>query len=418
MADKALPIEYDLGENGGTFSFRTLKQFADGMAQERAKWEWVTGLLDGDGHGNLPSRVLSQLNDIVRWAERKREDGSFGGDSPEGVLSGHYGGSPPLLIHSRSATGTALFAIREQLGDRKAALAYALIHGQRSFDWQVPEHLQLVMMVSAPSLIKATARAASVSERLDGVYRYGEELTGEQAAMLEHSRGDWEAFKRDARSRARRVLRKAHRYNRLMREQTAASAQAAIASIESTDAAFGERMQLEAAVNYWGEKRGSHAKQRGTAFKTLAWFMAIAGIAATLAFTLAAFLLLEMAGVKMPIFELGRASTDTPLPTVSYLVITAFLGTLLTCLFWAARILVRIYLSERTLLTDSEERLVMIKTYLALIKEGGALKDEDRLVILNALFRSAGDGNSGQDSGGEVALPALMARLIDQRPSG
>ena len=57
----------------------------------------------------------------------------------------------------------------------------------------------------------------------------------------------------------------------------------------------------------------------------------------------------------------------------------------------------------------------MTKAYLALIKASAANKDEDRLVILNALFRPSQDGIVTDDGPGDVAGPAIIARLLDQR---
>jgi len=52
----------------------------------------------------------------------------------------------------------------------------------------------------------------------------------------------------------------------LGRAQVASEAKIALESIAATDAAFGERMQLEAAVDYWEQKRKSHSTNRANAF--------------------------------------------------------------------------------------------------------------------------------------------------------
>jgi hypothetical protein len=71
-------------------------------------------------------------------------------------------------------------------------------------------------------------------------------------------------------------------------------------------------------------------------------------------------------------------------------------------------------LTERKLQADAEERRVMTQTYLALVKQGAA-GEEDRLIILNALFRPTSDRSGADDSGSDIALPALLAKLMDQR---
>jgi Family of unknown function (DUF6161) len=411
-------VEYDLGENGGLFRFRTFRQFQHAAAAERKEWEWLTRLPSGGILAQTPSRVQEQLIGIENWAGSIADRGSVGGEDILGVLLGHYGGGSPELYHSRGKTGEALLLLRGHSGDQMAAVAYGILIGLIQPDLRNLMHVRAMTLVANPILIPPDQRRLAARERLDAVFKYGEELNGEQAALFERSGEEWAAFQREASKRGKRLLVSSLKHNRAMRENTEAQAQAAIASIKSTEAAYGAQMELDAAVNYWGGKKGQHSTQRDAAFGNLTKFIWRGGIAAGAAFFVAIWLLLEMAGVNLPFIDLGRGPDAAPLPAVSYLIITLALGTLLTCLFWAARIFVRIYLSERTLITDSEERVVMIKTYLALIKEGGALNNEDRLVILNALFRSAGDGSSGQESGGEVALPALMARLIDQRSNG
>lgn len=59
---------------------------------------------------------------------------------------------------------------------------------------------------------------------------------------------------------------------------------------------------------------------------------------------------------------------------------------------WILRILIRLTLSNYHIYVDAEERVVMIKTYLALTKEGQALENNDKELILKALFRGTSFG--------------------------
>jgi hypothetical protein len=62
-------------------------------------------------------------------------------------------------------------------------------------------------------------------------------------------------------------------------------------------------------------------------------------------------------------------------------------------IFWGLRILARFLLSYSHLSTDTAERHILIETYLALHKEG-KVKDEDRELLLAAIFRPASTGES------------------------
>lgn len=65
---------------------------------------------------------------------------------------------------------------------------------------------------------------------------------------------------------------------------------------------------------------------------------------------------------------------------------------LATLCFWFIRLLVRIFLSNLHLENDASERVTMVKTYLAFIRDGGLPKGESISTVLAALFRPTGDG--------------------------
>ena len=59
---------------------------------------------------------------------------------------------------------------------------------------------------------------------------------------------------------------------------------------------------------------------------------------------------------------------------------------------WMLRILVLRYLSHVHLRADADERVTMITTYLALLREEAVTKEDDRQMILQTLFRPAATG--------------------------
>jgi len=74
---------------------------------------------------------------------------------------------------------------------------------------------------------------------------------------------------------------------------------------------------------------------------------------------------------------------------------------------WAIRINVRLYLSDVHLASDAKERVVMAQTYLAL-HFGEQLRDDDRKIILAALFRHTTDGVVRDDAIPQMPLKDLM----------
>lgn len=63
-----------------------------------------------------------------------------------------------------------------------------------------------------------------------------------------------------------------------------------------------------------------------------------------------------------------------------------------TLAIWLIRILVRMYLSHNHLEISSQEKIIMTKSYLALLAEGGASAPEERQMILQSIFKSSSTG--------------------------
>lgn len=79
-------------------------------------------------------------------------------------------------------------------------------------------------------------------------------------------------------------------------------------------------------------------------------------------------------------------------------------------LIWLIRIVVRVMLSHVHLGTDTKERATMIEAYLSLMREGHALNEADRSLILSAIFRPAATGIVKEDS-----APASMLEWVTRQ---
>jgi hypothetical protein len=86
---------------------------------------------------------------------------------------------------------------------------------------------------------------------------------------------------------------------------------------------------------------------------------------------------------------------------------------LATLAFWLLRILVRVFLSNLHLSTDMRTRATFVHTYLALINEGGAIKEEDRALVIGLVFRPTSDGLVRDD-----ATPPGLWDLLSKRATG
>jgi hypothetical protein len=163
-----------------------------------------------------------------------------------------------------------------------------------------------------------------------------------------------------------------------------------VSTMDNIQATFKRELSLRAAVEYLAEKADKHQKTAKTA-----------GIAAGIAGCALVGLAI---GIGLLVFKEGQ---DVPVPQIAVAVLTATLA------FWLLRILVRVLLSNLHLETDMRARSTFVHTYLALLAEGGGIKDEDRALVIGLVFRPISDGLVRDD-----ATPPGLWDLITKNLSG
>lgn len=405
----------NLDDNGGKITFTDSKRFQNWIDKEIDRWKWLIELGDGDDWRNTPSTVQNTLQSIRALSERwERQE-----IPPEMVrdsVADQYTRDGTVLFHSSGTIGAAILAIRKEFGDEDAALAYGLAARIIGPEVNRPRHMRLLSLVAMPRHIQREAKAAAANESYRGILTEAQRLIAKQNDLYDRTEKEWDKRIGEAEAAGTRSYKRAIWLYAKARRRNRDLASQALESIYETEAAFAEKMRLKAAVDYWAEKKGAHEKAQAESWEVLNAFMIWGGIATLCAFALAIILVLELSGADVVEF-IDIAKTGQPsLPTTSYFVVAAGLGAFLTAMFWAARILVRNYTTERYQKGDAEERRIMTMTYLALINSG-AIEEEDRLVILNALFRPTPDLFRHDDGPQEIALPAILAKLVDQRGS-
>ncbi|MEW8073056.1 MAG: DUF6161 domain-containing protein [Candidatus Thiodiazotropha sp.] len=154
---------------------------------------------------------------------------------------------------------------------------------------------------------------------------------------------------------------------------------------------YDEKLALQASVQYWSDKRTSHTK-------VTRWVGGATLILAALTgggFIWAAHELLQVKASEVELWRLGVM-----------LAISTF-G------IWVTRLSAKIFISNLHLRTDADERVTMIQTYLALLREGSGPKDEERQLILQTLFRPSTTGfikDDGPSSFHEIISNALSKK--------
>ena len=157
------------------------------------------------------------------------------------------------------------------------------------------------------------------------------------------------------------------------------------AEMQNLKDAYDKHMSLAAPVEYWETKQKRHFN-----------WMVVTGLVTAVGMVAAGVLLhCELAAVAQ---QATSTTTSTKEGVVGVLsaIATWRLGSFLllaTLAFWVLRLLVRIFLSNLHLENDAAERVTMVKTYLALIRDGKLSSDSENLkAVLAALFRPTGDG--------------------------
>lgn len=175
-----------------------------------------------------------------------------------------------------------------------------------------------------------------------------------------------------------------------------------------------QAVRLTAPVTLWEERNRTHS----AAAERLGRFAIAAGVTGTIATPfLSAFAFAHARSMLADALPSSSEKTSSLAavgirPTLHYELIFAGASTLfwLTMFFWLLRILVRRYAAEQRLAVDASGRAAMTQTYLGLIMEHAA-GEQERPIVLEALFRPVTDNSKGDDGPPSTSVAAIVAAL-------
>ncbi|MGH7018978.1 MAG: DUF6161 domain-containing protein [Brevundimonas sp.] len=365
-------------------------------------WDWMPSSPvpdPGNIRGNTPQRYQQLIVEATNLRAQGRPPAELYGYISNYLMDGY---SP---VHPRSERGQILNAIRRDAGDEATLFAFALLGGLVSpGNMSTPAQMRGATLAVNPELLTVSDSSAQlVAERRrfrDAMARLvgtEEEAQLDRAAeWSEHLRNAGEAGRKWSQTRARRWLR----YARLARSRN----DHAVQSIQTVEIAYKEQMGLAAPVKYWKDKADQHRRSERWALGWVLLFFAAALPGLAYAFNETGIALIRSA------LEVRPQGTP-PFPNAIFLVASAGLASCAGLIFWAGRLLTKLYLSQHHLRQDAEERATMTETYLALI-ENRAASPDDRQVILNALFRNTPDGIVKEDGGLDPSIAAALGKFL------
>ncbi|WEK50282.1 MAG: DUF6161 domain-containing protein [Candidatus Kaistia colombiensis] len=385
-------LEIDLGPYNGSRRFNTSDEIASFIENEIEAWGWLNEHPTNASFSGLSNSIFTQFNNLRNAFHSFTNEGSNNIEFITGYISSVFDAQRIPLSTSR--LGAFIHNLKADApGSAAAALAVWLqMDGVNLRNF---EHLKgAVLLVAFDENITSRTPPAVKKSLVDLSKRF--DTVGSQSEADRLSRKA--EFHAERSHRRKLIGRYARRMSRVAASREK-EANAAIASLVGTEQLFKEHMRLKGPVEYWTKKAAAHRTDAKTYRGLLLKFSICAGIALMLALT-------GLAAYAIHSAELARHPT-------AYLSLVTLGVVLSTMVFWAARILTRLFLSEHHLGIDAEERAVMAQTYLALTAEGRATEDERR-IVLGSLFRPTADGIVKDDAAPDLSPAALFSKIASK----
>lgn len=375
-------FELDLGANGGIFAPKTAQEMQDWLEGQLTFWRWAQNV-PSTSHKNTFDNALRPLQAALVQAKEAVQYQAQGNEATFRARATQVRAHVEdallnrKLPHSAAPLGKRIADLKE---DPRAAMAYLF-----PFLQEIPGHeyqfdvrdlsswrgFVMGLMERFNMVTEVEPRIQAERTALEDLHARAEQLFGEKQAAVDQLHRDFAST-----TEAIGEAKTAHQadVDELIFTSNAAH-EAALekhsAEMENLRKTFRESMTLRGPVEYWAAKAVRHEQKASSLMKWV--FGLMAGLGAILG------------GVSIWVFwTLTDGKPDSW--KVAVLVLVGVLGV------WAIRLVVRMFLSHTHLAADAEERVTMVKTYLALLEGEKMPADEDRKLVLAPLFRPASDG--------------------------
>lgn len=384
-------------EDGGPIRLRTEEEVMAWYEKEVAFWEWAFNYYGA-------ALAISIQDFLHKWIKIRKGKGSSAHINANlqaarngiGLRKDGREESFESFFHSGSRKAQTINSIKDLYGESAAlgALIFALgADFSVQADFLPADFLLGAMQYNLIYQGISPETQKMVAEELDRVCNRAQqkfdELEQKSQALIFSLEEKGEGF-----DRARDVLKRyaPSRWSAFKSERKK-DVDAAIKKINDTEELFKRQMEIKAPVGYWNEKKKRHLSAKENYFLFLAIFVPYS-LLGTFALILG--------------FPAFMVKLHYPQDMWHYIAVPLLLFWT-TTIFWAGRVLVRLFLSEHHLAGDAEERAVMAQTYLALVNEDKADK-QDRHIVLETLFRHSTDGIVKDDAAPTFSPSQLLSK--------
>ncbi|MCY3597077.1 MAG: DUF6161 domain-containing protein [Rhodospirillales bacterium] len=365
-------IEADLGTNGGKVTFCSIEEASIWIKREIARWEDCQRKYPDSDDSRIMDRLQimqrqlrlpRKINDLLDSARSATQDERLADFREISERFGEY--AKYNSLNSESESGSAVYrvlssdkkqfrylAIGGLIGMLRVPLEDVLdFDGNTAFFLTNVEHEVLLGytiwptmdFLGKPDVLEQMDQLEAIIRRAkdtsEEIIERGTKINEEAAAKMQNHRSEWNEFLETAKSER-----------------------------EGLEEAFKEHVRLDAPATYWRERATVASRKANWA---LAAFMGGGVAVIGLSIILGPGLLERLTAVE-------GAGSFAPLAMVSIPALTAL---------WGLRHVARLFVENLEGSADARMRETMATTFLALTKEQGNIEKEERLLVLQALFR-------------------------------
>jgi hypothetical protein len=376
MAD-SFPLKVDLGPENGQLNFESVEDIEHWRAAEKAAWKWLYDLKDPEfaRARDAQTSILTKTSELIAQHRSNNLNEVQFASQLRSFLVRHCNEKGAAI--STGPRAQFVLGLREE--DPKLA-AYAL-----QFNQGKPE------FPNALSFIAAT-RIALYQQAMTGSAKAERAAFREIKKQVESVQAHTSSLLADLRTQKSNFESEAADLKRSETDAVARLITECQSKWNQLESYFREELALQAPTWYWREKSATHRRN--------ATRMALLTVAVSVASAMSVYLLADwlLLGIK-------------DLTIASLFPVAVFIAGM-TFAIWPIRVVLRIFLSQLHLATESVERRVMTLTYLTLQKKE-AVTNVDRQIILQAIFRASSDGMI-RDDAAPITLVEAITRYLDR----
>ena len=405
-------LSIDLGDNIGELNFNSIADYKKFIEKEKEQWEFLSTLKEDFNYKNIYEYLINTYDFLYNAIKPQRPD-SIRRDtktgeviqikSPPPDLNPWYAAMNSIFVtHKIPLSNSKISLFIQNLSEKSpkvAAAALATWISKPGVDWTDFEQVKGALLMVAFDANITNENLELTEKKLNTLNADFSQTLTQSKSEIQKNIGEIRDLKEQYIADVKKSVNRKYRAWRRFRISKTDEIKTLIKQSEQAEKGFREQMKLKAPVKYWSDKAEKHRTSAAKFRNILMWFSGAAGLV----------LILCLSYIANHVVEIATNEK----PAAAYLTLVTLGVVLTTIVFWAARIIMRLFLSEHHLAIDAEERSVMTETYLALTADGQA-SETDRTIILSSLFRPTADGIVKDDAAPDLSPASLISRLASK----